>query len=65
MDSTRRKVLATGAAATAMAVAPRLFAQQTGRGGDAMPFYENGTVRIRFEEAGSGIPPDPPRRGRS
>ena len=56
MDSTRRTILATGAAATAMAIAPRLFAQQTGRGGSAMPFYEKGSVRIRYQEAGSGFP---------
>jgi pimeloyl-ACP methyl ester carboxylesterase len=56
MGSTRRTVLATGAAATAMAAAPRLFAQQPGKGGTAMPFYEKGAVRIHFEEAGSGFP---------
>jgi pimeloyl-ACP methyl ester carboxylesterase len=56
MDSTRRDILATGAAATAMAAAPRLFAQQTGKGGAAMSFYEKGTVRIHYEEAGSGFP---------
>src|SRR5882762_7610391 len=56
MDSTRRTILATGATATAMATAPRLFAQQTGQGGAAMPFYEKGAVRIHFEEAGSGFP---------
>jgi len=56
MDSTRRDILATGAAATAMAAAPRLFAQQTGKGGTAMPFYEKGPVRIHYEEAGSGFP---------
>src|SRR6202162_2101151 len=56
MDSTRRNILATGAAATAMAAAPRLFAQQTGKGGAAMSFYEKGPVRIHYEEAGSGLP---------
>src|SRR5271170_1075730 len=56
MDSTRRTILATGAAATAMAAAPRVFAQQTGPGGAAMGFYEKGAVRIHFEEAGSGFP---------
>src|SRR5215469_10635866 len=54
MDSVRRTVLTTAAAAAAAAVAPRVFAQ-TG-GGAAMPVYEKGTVRIRFEEAGSGLP---------
>jgi pimeloyl-ACP methyl ester carboxylesterase len=53
MDSTRRTILAGGAAATAMAMAPRLFAQQ---GGSAMSFYERGSVRIRYQEVGSGFP---------
>jgi len=56
MDPIRRKMLATGAAATAVAAAPRVFAQQTERGGAAMSFYEKGAVRIRYEEAGSGFP---------
>ena len=55
MDPKRRKILVTGAAATAMAAAPRVFAQQTGQGGAAR-FYEKGPVRIRYEEAGSGFP---------
>src|SRR5258708_1531999 len=56
MDPIRRNILATGAAATAMAAAQRLFAQQTGHGGGAMSIYEKGPVRIRFEEVGSGFP---------
>ncbi len=56
MDSTRRTVLATGAAATAMAAATNLFAQQTGPGGSARLLYEKGAVRIHVEEAGSGFP---------
>src|SRR6266852_4363224 len=56
MDSTRRDILVTGAAATAVAAAPRVFAQQTGQGGAAARFYEKGSVRIHFEEAGSGFP---------
>jgi pimeloyl-ACP methyl ester carboxylesterase len=55
MDSNRRNVLTTGVAATAMAAAPRVFAQQTAQG-EAMRFYEKGPVRIRFEEHGSGFP---------
>ena len=55
MDSIRRNILTTGVAATAMAAAPRVFAQQTGQG-EAMPFYEKGPVRIHYEEAGSGFP---------
>jgi pimeloyl-ACP methyl ester carboxylesterase len=56
MDPIRRNILATGAAATAVAAAPRVFAQQTERGAAAMSFYERGAVRIRYEEAGSGFP---------
>jgi len=54
MDTNRRTVLATGAAATAVAAAPQVFAQQ--QGGAAMRFYEKGAVRIHYEEAGSGFP---------
>ena len=56
MGSTRRTVLKTGAAATAMAATSQLFAQQSGKGGTAMSFYEKGPVRIHYEEAGSGFP---------
>src|SRR5437773_1102015 len=56
MDPIRRKILQTGAAATAMTAAPRVFAQQTGPGAAAMSFYEKGPVRIHYEEAGSGFP---------
>jgi len=56
MDPTRRKLLETGAAATAMAAAQRLFGKQTGKGAGAMSFYEKGPVRIHYEEAGSGFP---------
>jgi pimeloyl-ACP methyl ester carboxylesterase len=55
MDPIRRNILATGAAATAIAAAPQVFAQQTGQGAGAR-FYERGPVRIHFEEAGSGFP---------
>jgi len=53
MDPIRRNILATGAAATAIAAAPQVFAQQTAAGAR---FYEKGSVRVRFEEAGSGFP---------
>jgi pimeloyl-ACP methyl ester carboxylesterase len=56
MDPIRRNILATGAAATAVAAAQSVFAQQAGQGGTAMSFYEKGPVRIRYEEAGSGYP---------
>ena len=53
MDPIRRTILATGAAATAVAAAPRVFAQQGAAGGS---FYEKGPVRIHFVESGSGYP---------
>jgi pimeloyl-ACP methyl ester carboxylesterase len=56
MDPIRRKILKTGAAATAMAAVPRVLAQQTGQGGGAMSFYERGPVRIHYDQAGSGFP---------
>src|SRR5437773_8469075 len=56
MDLIRRKILATGAAATAMAAVRRVFAQQPRQEGAAMSFYEKGPVRIHYEEAGSGFP---------
>src|SRR5271169_2203368 len=56
MDPVRRKILVAGAAATAAAAAPRLFAQQVGQGGAAMSFYEKGPVRIHYQEVGSGFP---------
>src|SRR3954454_6525397 len=52
MDSLRRAILTTGAAATAVAAAPQVFAQQS----EAMHMFEQGPVRIHFEEAGSGFP---------
>ena len=50
MGSTRRSILAAGAAAAAT----RVFAQQSGKG--TGKFYEKGRVRIYYEEAGSGFP---------
>jgi pimeloyl-ACP methyl ester carboxylesterase len=53
VDFIRRKLLKTGAAATAMAATSRVFAQS---GPQAGSFYEKGPVRIHYEEAGSGFP---------
>src|SRR2546422_391133 len=53
-DPTRRNILKAGAAAAAMAAMPRVFAQQAGKG--TGKFYEKGPVRIRYEEAGAGLP---------
>jgi pimeloyl-ACP methyl ester carboxylesterase len=50
MDSIRRTILKMGAAVTAAAAAPQVFAQPGPR------FYEKGAVRIRYEEAGAGFP---------
>jgi pimeloyl-ACP methyl ester carboxylesterase len=55
MGSTRRSILTAGAAAAAAAAVPRAFAQQAGKGGTGK-FYEKGSVRIYYEEAGSGFP---------
>src|SRR5688572_11098021 len=55
MDPLRRKILKTGAAAAAMAAAPPILAQQGAPGGTAR-FYERGSVRIRYQESGSGFP---------
>jgi len=54
IDRTRRSVLATGAAATAVAAAPQVFAQHAGQG--ATQFYEKGPVRIAYRDVGSGFP---------
>src|SRR5712675_977174 len=58
MDQNRRNVLATGAAATAVAAASKVFAQQPGQGGatTSFSFYEKGNVRIRYQEVGAGFP---------
>ena len=69
IDSSRRTVLATGAAAAAAATtAPQVFAQGPQAGapqagapqglpeGVKVGFYEKGDVRIRYAEIGSGFP---------
>src|SRR6266550_7645889 len=56
MDPIRRKILKAGAAAAAMAAAPRVLAEQARQGGASMSFYEKGPVRIHYEEFGSGFP---------
>ena len=56
MDPTRRKIVATGVAATAIAAAERMFGQQTGQKAGDTSFYEKGPVRIRYQEWGSGFP---------
>jgi pimeloyl-ACP methyl ester carboxylesterase len=55
MDPIRRDILTTGAVAAMTAAAPQVFAQQTDPGG-AFKFYENGDVRIRYQDVGTGFP---------
>jgi pimeloyl-ACP methyl ester carboxylesterase len=56
VDSTRRTLLTTGAAAAAVAATRAIAQQRTGKEGTAMSYYEKGPVRIHYEEAGSGFP---------
>lgn len=57
VDKTRREILTTGAVAAAVAaVRPMLAQQQNQPAAGAGKFYERGSVRIYYEEAGSGFP---------
>jgi pimeloyl-ACP methyl ester carboxylesterase len=63
IDTSRRTVLATGAAAAAASAVPQVFAQAQSAGavpglpdGAKVGFYEKGNVRIRYAEIGSGFP---------
>jgi pimeloyl-ACP methyl ester carboxylesterase len=67
IDSNRRTVLASGAAAAAASAVPQVFAQTQAQAqpAEAMPglpegakvgFYEKNNVRIRYAEIGSGFP---------
>src|SRR6185369_4474104 len=63
IDSNRRTILTTGAAAAAATAAPQVFAQAPQSGvpqgappGAKVGFYEKGNVRIRYAEIGSGFP---------
>jgi pimeloyl-ACP methyl ester carboxylesterase len=63
IDTSRRTVLATGAAAAVATTAPQVFAQapqaavpQGLPAGLKVGFYEKGNVRIRYAEIGSGFP---------
>src|SRR3954447_18974326 len=63
IDSSRRTVLATGAAAAAATTAPRVFAQTAQAAvpqglptGGKLGFYQKGNVRIRYAEIGLGFP---------
>jgi pimeloyl-ACP methyl ester carboxylesterase len=65
IDSNRRNVLATGAAAAAASVVTQVFAQSQAQpagpvtglpAGAKVGFYEKGNVRIRYAEIGTGFP---------
>jgi pimeloyl-ACP methyl ester carboxylesterase len=67
IDSSRRTVLATGAAVAAAGAVPQVFAQAQAQAqsaaavpglpaGAKVGFYEKGNVRIRYAEIGSGFP---------
>src|SRR5271169_594582 len=63
IDSSRRTVLANGAAAAAASTVPQVFAQAQPAGavpglpaGAKVGFYEKGNVRIRYAEIGLGFP---------
>ena len=63
IDSSRRTILTTGAAAAATAATSQVFAQtpqpglpQGAPAGAKVGFYEKGNVRIRYAEIGSGFP---------
>jgi pimeloyl-ACP methyl ester carboxylesterase len=56
MDTTRRDLLRAGAAMAALAATGSLAEGQTGQGATALPFYQRGDVRIRYEVTGSGFP---------
>src|SRR6476661_8597163 len=63
IDSSRRTVLASGAAAATASAVPQVFAQAQPAGavprlpaGAKISFYEKGNVRIRYTEIGTGFP---------
>jgi hypothetical protein len=63
IDSNRRTVLTTGAAAAATAAAQQVFAQtpqasapEAAPAGAKTGYYEKGNVRIRYTEIGTGFP---------
>jgi pimeloyl-ACP methyl ester carboxylesterase len=62
IDSSRRTIIATGAAAAAASAVPQVFAQAQSAPVPGLPdgakvgFYEKGNVRIRYADIGSGFP---------
>jgi pimeloyl-ACP methyl ester carboxylesterase len=56
MDDSRRNLLKAGAAMAALAATGTLAQEGAGQASPALPFYERGNVRIRYEVTGSGFP---------
>jgi hypothetical protein len=56
MDPIKRNILATGVAATALAAASHVFAQQAEQGGTVMSFYGRGPVVSAVRRSVSGFP---------
>ena len=56
IDRMRRTIIKTGAAATVVAAAPRIFSQTTGQNGQDTSFYQKGPVHIHYEATGTGLP---------
>lgn len=57
MDPIRRKIIATGAAATAVAAASGVFAAQTAQAPSGTSFFDQGPVRTHYEDqGGTGFP---------
>ena len=57
MDPIRRKIIVTGAAATAVAAAPGVFAAQTAQAPSGTSFFDKGPVRTHYEDqGGTGFP---------
>ncbi|HEX5281827.1 MAG TPA: alpha/beta hydrolase [Micropepsaceae bacterium] len=57
MDPIRRNIIATGAAATAVAAAPGVFAAQAAQTPSGTSFFEKGPVRTHYEDqGGNGFP---------
>ncbi len=53
VDKTRRRILKAGAAASMMAAAPSVLAQQSA---PKESFYEKGGVKLHYQDVGSGFP---------
>jgi pimeloyl-ACP methyl ester carboxylesterase len=55
VDTIRRKIVKTGAAAVAMATVPTMYGQQNTQSSTGK-MYEKGKVRIHYDEWGTGFP---------